>query len=50
MEVIGVPEVDEPLMLKLTQELFGASDSDVNRSGDVSDTDTMIKMLNEVVA
>jgi len=50
MEVIGVPEVDEPLMLKLTQELFGASDSDVNRSGDVGDTDTMIKMLNEVVS
>ena len=23
MEVLGVPEVDEPLMMKLTQELFG---------------------------
>lgn len=33
MEVIGVPEIDEPRMLKLTQELFGASDPDTNRSG-----------------
>lgn len=33
MEVIGVPEIDEPRMLKLTQELFGAADPDVNRSG-----------------
>lgn len=32
MEVIGVPEADEPLMLKLTQELFGAADPDMNRS------------------
>ncbi len=32
MEVIGVPEVDEPLMLKLTQELFGAADPELNRS------------------
>lgn len=34
MEILGVPEVDEPLMLKLTQELFGASDPDQNRTGD----------------
>ena len=33
MEILGVPEPDEPLMLKLTQEMFGASDSDLNRSG-----------------
>jgi cytochrome P450 len=32
MEVIGVPERDEGLMLKLTQELFGASDPDMNRT------------------
>jgi cytochrome P450 len=31
MEVIGVPERDEPLMLKLTQELFGAADPEMNR-------------------
>lgn len=33
MEVLGVPESDEPRMLKLTQELFGSADPDVNRTG-----------------
>jgi cytochrome P450 len=28
MEILGLPEADEPLMLKLTQGLFGAADSD----------------------
>ena len=32
MSIFGVPEADEPLMLKLTQELFGSTDPDVNRS------------------
>jgi cytochrome P450 len=35
MEILGVPETDEPRMLKLTQELFGAQDPELNRSGDV---------------
>ncbi len=34
MEILGVPEGDEGRMLKLTQELFGAQDQDVNRSGE----------------
>lgn len=33
MEVLGVPESDEPRMLKLTQELFGNADPDLNRTG-----------------
>lgn len=33
MEVLGVPEIDEPRMLRLTQELFGSADPDLNRSG-----------------
>ncbi len=33
MEVMGVPESDEPRMLRLTQELFGSADPDLNRSG-----------------
>jgi cytochrome P450 len=33
MEVLGVPPEDEPRMLRLTQELFGAADPDLNRSG-----------------
>lgn len=36
MEILGVPEVDEPLMLRLTQELFGPADPDVNRGGKVA--------------
>jgi len=32
MEILGVPEEDEALMLKLTQELFGSSDPDNQRS------------------
>jgi cytochrome P450 len=29
MEILGVPPADEPFMLKLTQEIFGAGDPDV---------------------
>ncbi len=29
MEILGVPAEDEPFMLKLTQEIFGAADPDV---------------------
>ena len=29
MHVLGVPETDEPLMLKLTQQLFGPDDPDI---------------------
>ena len=36
MEILGVPEADMPRMLKLTQELFGAADSELNRSHDES--------------
>ncbi len=31
MEILGVPESDEPRMLKLTQEMFGAGDPDLGR-------------------
>jgi cytochrome P450 len=31
MEILGVPESDEPRMLKLTQELFGGTDPDLAR-------------------
>jgi cytochrome P450 len=36
MSILGVPESDEPLMLKLTQELFGGSDPDMKRKEDAS--------------
>ena len=32
MSILGIPERDEPLMLKLTQELFGGADPDTRRS------------------
>ena len=32
MSILGIPEADEPRMLKLTQELFGGTDPDVRRS------------------
>jgi len=34
MMILGVPEEDEALMLKLTQEIFGANDPDKKREGD----------------
>ncbi len=37
MEILGVPEEDEALMLKLTQELFGSSDPDNQRSFEPED-------------
>ena len=39
MEILGVPEADEPRMLKLTQELFGATDPDMKRD-DTAPMDT----------
>lgn len=50
MEVLGVPEADEPRMLKLTQELFGSADPDVNRSGQsLTDTDQALASLQATV-
>ncbi|MFC3067674.1 cytochrome P450 [Phenylobacterium soli] len=34
MSILGVPEEDEPRMLKLTQELFGAADPELGRNRD----------------
>ncbi|MET0587492.1 MAG: cytochrome P450 [Novosphingobium sp.] len=33
MSILGIPEEDEELMLKLTQEMFGAQDPELNKSG-----------------
>ncbi len=40
MSILGVPESDEPLMLRLTQELFGGADPDMKRPEDESNTGT----------
>lgn len=37
MSILGVPEEDESLMLKLTQELFGSSDPDTTRSFEMAE-------------
>ena len=53
MEVIGVPEADEPLMLKLTQELFGAADPDMQRNkgaGPVDSVDAGLLNVQQTVA
>jgi cytochrome P450 len=34
MSIMGVPESDEPRMLKLTQELFGAADPELGRNAE----------------
>jgi len=44
MSILGVPEADEPLMLKLTQELFGADDPDLKREI-ASDEDRMQTLI-----
>lgn len=38
MQILGVPEADEPMMLKLTQEIFGAADEDLARDKTVLET------------
>jgi cytochrome P450 len=50
MEVLGVPESDEPRMLKLTQELFGSADPELNRTGtEVSDAGAGVDSLQSVI-
>ena len=50
MEVLGVPPADEPRMLRLTQELFGAADPDLNRSGaPVADNPTGFLQMRETI-
>jgi cytochrome P450 len=49
MEILGVPEEDEPRMLTLTQELFGAADPELGRK-DESASDPMKAMTQGVIA
>ncbi|MDP1631042.1 MAG: cytochrome P450 [Caulobacter sp.] len=49
MEVLGVPEIDEPRMLKLTQELFGSADPELNRGGAVTDPDVGLANLQATI-
>jgi len=49
MEILGVPERDEPRMLKLTQELFGPQDPDTARIRDALTAEQFAAMLQAVV-
>ncbi|WP_396898437.1 cytochrome P450 [Mycolicibacterium sp.] len=42
MSLLGVPEADFPLMLSLTQELFGNDDDEFKRAADEGDTMTAL--------
>lgn len=42
MSILGVPEEDEPRMLKLTQELFGATDPDQQRTESSLDANVVL--------
>jgi len=51
MEILGVPRADEARMLKLTQELFGSQDPELNRAHTaVRDPIAIVKMLKATVA
>ena len=43
LSILGLPESDYPRMLKLTQELFGAADEDLQRGGDPTDLIAVIQ-------
>src|ERR1700744_6257258 len=49
MEILGVPEQDEPRMLKLTQELFGAQDPDTARARDQLNSETFSQMIVAII-
>jgi len=50
MEILGVAPQDEPRMLRLTQELFGASDPELNRSQGEPGEQSGIGELQAVIA
>lgn len=51
MNILGVPREDEPRMLMLTQQLFGPTDPELNRSrAEITDAAQAIGMLRFVIA
>ncbi len=50
MNILGVPEADFPLMLKLTQEIFGPQDPDTARFMDALSTEQFAEIIAGVVA
>ena len=53
MQILGVPVEDEPMMLKLTQEIFGAQDPDLMRDKELlgdGDADRGLASIQETLA
>lgn len=50
MQILGVPESDEPMMLKLTQEIFGAQDDDLMRDKSLAEERDVEKGLASIQA
>ncbi|MDZ3830527.1 MAG: cytochrome P450 [Sphingopyxis sp.] len=51
MDILGVPAEDEPRMLMLTQQLFGPTDPELNRSREaITSSEQAIAMLHYVIA
>ncbi|QUD87573.1 cytochrome P450 [Phenylobacterium montanum] len=50
MEILGVPEADEPRMLMLTQELFGAADPELGRTPKESKEPEDLGPIQQVIA
>lgn len=51
MNILGVPREDEPRMLMLTQQLFGPTDPELNRSRDaITSPEQAVAMLQFVIA
>ena len=50
MQILGVPEEDEPMMLKLTQELFGGEDPELGRSESTIDANVIMDFYNYFAA
>lgn len=49
MEILGIPDTDEPMMLKLTQEFFGSRDPDFAGDGSGDDAASAQANLQKVV-
>jgi cytochrome P450 len=50
MSILGVPDEDEPMMLRLTREYFGHDDEDLKRQSQERTPQEAAKVLHEVVA
>jgi cytochrome P450 len=49
MSILGVPEEDEPMMLRLTQEYFGNKDADLNRDKQVLSPEENFQAVRRVI-